>query len=148
MTGWRLGWAIAPENVVAQMTKMQENVVACAPLPSQYGAIEALKDNTDVAYIHRTFAERRDLIYREINSCPTLSALKPAATFYIFVNIKETGLKSLDFALRLLDAQHVAVVPGVTYGKAYDDYIRIAFTHDVNVLSEACGRIRRFMESL
>ena len=148
MTGWRLGWAIGPRDVIAAMTKMQENVAACAPLPSQYGAIEALKDDTDVAYIHSTFAERRDLIYQEINACPKLSALKPTATFYIFVNIRETGMKSLDFALRLLEAQHVAVVPGVAYGKAYDDYVRIAFTHDVGVLSEACARIRHFVEGL
>ena len=148
MTGWRLGWAIGPKTVVAAMTKMQENVAACAPLPSQYGAIEALKGDTDVAYIHSTFAERRDLICREINACPKLSALKPAATFYIFVNIERTGMKSLDFALRLLEAQHVAVVPGIAYGKAYDGYVRIAFTHDVGVLSEACDRIRNFVEGL
>lgn len=148
MTGWRLGWAVGPRDVIAAMTKMQENVAACAPLPSQYGAIEALKEETDIAYIRSTFIERRDLIYREINACPRLSALKPAATFYIFVNIRETGMKSLDFALRLLDAQHVAVVPGVAYGKAYDDYVRIAFTHDLGVLSEACYRIRRFVEAL
>ena len=148
MTGWRLGWAIGPKTVIAAMTKMQENVAACAPLPSQYGAIEALKDDTDVAYIRSTFAERRNLIYREINACPKLSALKPAATFYIFVNIRETGMESLEFALKLLEAQHVAVVPGVAYGKAYNDYVRIAFTHDVRVLSEACARIRCFVESL
>lgn len=148
MTGWRLGWAVGPKEVIAAMTKMQENVAACAPLPSQYGAIEALKDDTDIAYIHSTFVERRDLIHREINACPRLSALKPSATFYIFVNIKGTGMRSLDFALRLLESQHVAVVPGIAYGKAYDDYVRIAFTHDVSILSEACRRIRRFVESL
>lgn len=148
MTGWRLGWAVGPKEVIAAMTKMQENVAACAPLPSQYGAIEALRDNTDVVYIHSTFVERRDLIYREINACPRLSALKPAATFYIFVNIRGTGMKSLDFALRLLESQHVAVVPGVAYGKAYDDYVRIAFTHGIGVLTEACGRIRCFVEGL
>ena len=148
MTGWRLGWAIGPEAVIAAMTRMQENVAACASLPSQYGAIEALEEKTEIAYIHRTFAERRNLIYREINACPRLWASKPEATFYIFVNIKETGLKSLDFALKLLDDQHVAVVPGITYGKAYDDYIRIAFTHDADVLLEACRRIHRFMGEL
>lgn len=148
MTGWRLGWAVGPKMVIAAMTKMQENVAACAPLPSQYGAIEALKVDTNVTYIRKTFEDRRDLIYREINACPKLSALKPAATFYIFVNIRGTGLKSRDFALRLLESQHVAVVPGVAYGEFYDDYVRIAFTHDVSVLSEACARIRRFVEAL
>lgn len=148
MTGWRLGWAIGPKELVAAMTKMQENVAACAPLPSQYAAIEALRGGTDIAYIRETFAKRRDLIFQKINECPLLSALKPSATFYIFVNIRETGLKSLDFALKLLESLHVAVVPGVTYGKAYDDYVRIAFTHDVGVLSKACERIRHFVEAL
>ena len=148
MTGWRLGWAIGPESFIAAMTKMQENVAACAALPSQYGAIEALKDETDIAYIRNTFVKRRDLIYKAINECPKLFALKPAATFYIFVNITETGLASLDFALKLLESQHVAVVPGVAYGKSYDNFIRIAFTHDISVLEEACARIRKFVENL
>jgi len=146
MTGWRLGWAIGPSDIIAAMTKMQENVAACAALPSQYGAIEALKDDTDIHYIRDTFVKRRDLIFNEINACPKLSALKPAATFYIFVNISKTGLASRDFALQLLESEHVAVVPGIAYGKAYDNYIRIAFTHDVKVLAEACKRIRKFVE--
>lgn len=145
MTGWRLGWAIGPKQVVAAMTKMQENVAACAPLPSQYAAIEALSDNTDIAYIRETFEARRDLIYTEVNKCEKLSALKPAATFYIFVNIEKTRLKSIDFAIRLLESEHVAVVPGVAYGKAYDNFIRIAFTHDLPILQEASARIRRFV---
>lgn len=145
MTGWRLGWAIGPKQIVAAMTKMQENVAACAPLPSQYAAIEALSDNTDIAYIRETFEARRDLIYTEVNKCEKLSALKPAATFYIFVNIEKTCLKSIDFAIRLLESEHVAVVPGIAYGKAYDNFIRIAFTHDLPILREACVRIRRFV---
>ena len=148
MTGWRLGWAIGPREIIAAMTKMQENVAACAALPSQYGAIEALSERTDIHYIRETFVHRRDLVYQEINACDKLSALKPMATFYIFVNIKKTGLKSLDFALKLLESEHVAVVPGVTYGKSYDDFIRIAFTHDVKVLAEACKRIKHFVSSL
>lgn len=148
MTGWRLGWAIGPKEVIAAMTKMQENVAACAALPSQYGAVEALSEGTDIRYIREAFVHRRDLVYRELNVCERLSALKPTATFYIFVNVEKTGLKSLDFALKLLEAEHVAVVPGVTYGKSYDNYIRIAFTHDVEVLAEACRRIRHFVSSL
>lgn len=148
MTGWRLGWAIAPAEIVAAMTKMQENVAACAPLPSQYAAIEALSESTDISYIRDVFQKRRDLLFEEINKCRNLSALKPAATFYIFVNISATGLKSLDFAIRLLESEHVAVVPGIAYGKQYDDFVRIAFTHDLPVLAEACSRIRRFAGGL
>lgn len=144
MTGWRLGWAIGPREIISAMTRMQENVAACAALPSQYAAIEALGEKTDIRYIREAFERRRDLVYREINACGKLSALKPSATFYIFVNIGKTGLRSLDFALGLLESEHVAVVPGVTYGGAYDGFVRIALTHDAKVLEEACKRIRRF----
>lgn len=148
MTGWRLGWAIGPKELISAMTKMQENVAACAPLPSQYAAIEALHNNEGSNYIRGIFEQRRDIVYKAINNSPNLSALKPSATFYIFVNIKKTGLKSQEFALRLLEKFHVAVVPGIAYGAAYDDYIRIAFTHEVNILAEACNRISKFVESL
>lgn len=148
MTGWRLGWAIGPKSLVAAMTKMQENVAACAALPSQYAAIEALSNRTDVSYIRDAFVSRRDLIYKQINACERLSAHKPLATFYIFVNIEKTGLKSLDFAVRLLETEHVAVVPGIAYGRSYDNFVRVAFTHDVKVLEEACARLRQFVESV
>lgn len=148
MTGWRLGWAIAPKPLIVAMTKMQENVAACASLPSQYGALEALKETTDVAYIQTTFMRRRDLMVGALNACPKLSVRRPEATFYLFVNISGTGLSSRDFALRLLEEGRVAVVPGVAYGTPYDGFVRIAFTQEESVLAEACRRIAHFVESL
>ncbi len=148
MTGWRLGWTVGPEPLISAMTKMQENVAACAALPSQYGALEALKATTDVEYIRDTFTRRRDLMVRALNACPKLSVRKPEATFYLFVNISGTGLSSRDFALRLLEEGRVAVVPGVAYGTPYDGFVRIAFTQEESVLAEACRRIAHFVESL
>ncbi len=145
MTGYRLGYAIAPEDLISNMVKMQENVAACAPLPAQYAGITAFQECAEDTSINAEFRRRRDYLYEAICSIDGLSCLKPAATFYLFVNIEKSGLDCLDFAYRLLEAEHVAVVPGVTYGKAYTHYIRIAYTMEMESLKAAVARIRRFM---
>lgn len=146
MTGYRVGYAAGPKDVISAMTKMQENVAACAPLPSQYAAIVAYEKCDDDTHIHDEFEMRRDYIYKAVNEIDGLSALKPAATFYLFVNISKTGLDSLTFAKKLLEEAHVAVAPGITYGKAYDSYIRIAFTLEIPKLEEGVQRISKFMK--
>lgn len=148
MTGWRIGFAVGNEELIASMTKMQENVAACASLPSQYAAIEAYSDRTDISYITDVFQERRDVLYSGLSKIKKLHIRKPQATFYMFVDISETGMDSERFAYALLENEHVAVVPGKTYGKEYDSYIRIAFTLDKEILREAVGRIARFIDSL
>ena len=148
MTGWRLGWAIGNSLVVAAMTKMQENVAACAPLPSQYAALDALKQDLPSDNLRNAFQARRDCIYSLLSSCKKLSVSKPSSTFYIFIGIQATGMKSVDFALALLEKEHVAVVPGRAYGASYDNYIRIAFTQDIKVLETACEKIKRFVEAI
>ena len=148
MTGWRLGWAIGNSTVISAMTKMQENVAACASLPSQHAALEALKKGLPSDNLRNAFQARRDCIYSALSSCKKLSVSKPSSTFYIFVGIQETGLKSVDFALALLEKEHVAVVPGRAYGSSYDNFIRIAFTQDINVLEKACAKIRHFVEAI
>ncbi len=147
MTGYRCGYAIGPNELIANMIKLQENVVACTPLPSQYAAIEAYSKKTDIRYIQKEFQKRRDIMADGINSIDNLSCHKPSATFYLFVNISRTGLKSLDFAFKLLEKEHVAVVPGVSYGN-FDNYVRIAFTLKEENLKEAVTRIKRFVEEL
>jgi aminotransferase len=147
MTGWRVGFAIGPKEVIASMTKMQENVAACAPLPSQYAALEAYSERTNRSYILETFQRRRDTLFTGLSVCPNISCRKPEATFYAFVDISRTGYTSEAFAYELLQEEHVAVVPGKAYGSNYDGFIRIAFTVDEEVLKEACIRIRRFLES-
>lgn len=147
MTGYRCGYALGPTELISNMTKMQENVAACAPLPSQYAAIEAYSDNTDTEYILQEFEKRRNILYDGISKIDKLSCIKPQGTFYLFVNISKTGLKSLDFANKLLEQQHVAIVPGVSYGD-YDDYVRIAFTLDESKLIESVQRINKFVNSL
>ena len=146
MTGWRIGYVLANKEIVANMTKLQENVCACAPLPSQYAAIEALSSKEDYsANMKSIFSERRDALVSGINSIKGLSCTPPDATFYLMVDISETGLKSFDFACKLLESVHVAVVPGVTYGQSCDNYVRIAFTKNVDVIKQGVERIATFM---
>lgn len=146
MTGWRIGYVLANKDIVANMTKLQENVCACAPLPSQYAAIEALSSREDYsANMKSIFSERRDALVSGINSIKGLSCTPPDATFYLMVDISKTGLKSFDFACKLLESVHVAVVPGVTYGQSCDNYVRIAFTKNVDVIKQGVERIATFM---
>ena len=146
MTGWRIGYVLTNKEIVANMTKLQENVCACAPLPSQYAAIEALSSKEDYsANMKSIFSERRDALVSGINSIKGLSCTPPDATFYLMVDISKTGLKSFDFACKLLESVHVAVVPGVTYGQSCDNYVRIAFTKNVDVIKQGVERIATFM---
>lgn len=147
MTGWRVGFAIGPKDIIASMTKMQENVAACAPLPSQYAALEAYSDRTHRDYILDTFQRRKDVLFAELSKCPNITLKKPDATFYAFVDISQTRLTSETFAYELLKEEAVAVVPGKAYGNEYDGFIRIAFTVDEEILKEAVIRIKRFLES-
>lgn len=147
MTGWRIGYVLANKDIVANMTKLQENICACAPLPSQYAAIEALSSKEDYsANMKAIFSERRDALVAGIQSIPGLSCTPPDATFYLMVDISKTGLTSFDFACKLLEAVHVAVVPGVTYGQSCDSHIRIAFTLNVDRIKEGVARIAEFMK--
>lgn len=149
MTGYRIGYVLAPAEVIAAMTKLQENVAACAPLPSQYAAIEALGSTEDYSKdMVKIFADRKNCLVETIRKINGLSCFNPDATFYLMVDISSTGMNSVDFAISLLKSQHVAVVPGVTYGQCCDHYVRIAFTRDINYILEGVRRIENFMSEL
>ena len=148
MTGYRLGYAYAPSEVISCMTKMQENIAACAPLPSQYASIKAYEEYAKDNTLRDIFMERRNYIYPAINSIDKLSCNKPEGTFYLFVNIEKTGMDSFTFCKELLLKAQVAVAPGITYGKEYDNFIRIAYTLEIPKLQEAVKRIQLFVEGL
>lgn len=149
MTGWRIGYVLGPSEVITAMTKLQENVAACAPLPSQYAAIEALSGKEDYSgAMVEVFRRRRDLLTAGIQAIKGLECTAPEATFYLMVDISATGMSSEEFAFELLKKEHVALVPGITYGKCCDRYVRIAFTVDEDIIREGVARIRRFVESL
>lgn len=149
MTGWRIGYTAAPEKLVNAMTKLQENMVACAPLPSQYAAIAALeKENDDVEIMRQGFQKRRDILVDGINKIEKLSCKKPQGTFYAFVNIKKTGMSCVDFAFQLVEKKHVAVVPGITYGDCCEGYVRMAYTMEEDKIREGIKRIKEFIEEI
>ena len=149
MTGWRIGYVLGPPEVIGAMVKLQENVAACAPLPSQYAAIEALGGKDDYSsHMVEVFRRRRNLLTEGIRSVAGLSCTPPEATFYLMVDIGSTGMSSEEFAFELLKKEHVALVPGITYGRCCDRYVRIAFTVEEDVILEGVRRIRNFVESL
>ena len=145
MTGYRLGFTIGPRELIDTMTRLQENVNACAPLPSQYAAIAAYGPETDTSYLLREYDARRKIVVDGIRSVPGLSLGGVDAAFYAFVNISATGMDSQTFAYELLKAQRVAVVPGLAYGDDFDDFIRIAFTVSGERLRVAIGRLGAFV---
>lgn len=149
MTGYRLGYILGPEEVIAAMTKIQENVAACAPLPSQYAGIEALsgKENYSKNMVD-IFTRRMNVLYDGLKDLPKIKCFRPEATFYMMVDISETGMTSIEFAHSLLKSNRVAVVPGIGYGKSCDKYIRIAFTIEEDKIIEGTKRIAAFVNSL
>lgn len=149
MTGYRIGYVLAPEEVIAAMTKLQENVCACAPLPSQYAAIKALGGEEDYSKnMVNIFTERRNELYNGLSKIEKFSVKTPEATFYMMVDISKTGMDSIDFCYALLRGAHVAAVPGITYGQCCNHYIRIAFTLDVEKIKEGVRRITEFVNKL
>ena len=145
MTGWRIGYVAAPRELIAAMTKLQENVAACASLPSQYAAIAALSgDDAVTEELKCGFEKRRDVLIEEIRKIKELSCNIPKGTFYAFINIKTLGIGSEEFAYALLESKQVAVVPGITYGQCCEGYIRIAFTLNEDKIKDGIKRIAEF----
>lgn len=149
MTGWRLGYLAGPEELITNLPKLQENIAACAPLPSQYAAITAWSgDDIASEHMREGYEFRRNVLVEGINSIDKLSCKYPKGTFYAMVNIKKTGLKSEEFAYALLQAVQVAVVPGITYGEASEGYVRIAYTMNEDKIKEGVRRIKKFVDAL
>lgn len=149
MTGWRIGYVLAPEVLVSEMCKLQENIAACAPLPSQYAAIEAIRHAEEYSInLYKEFAKRRRALLNGIENIPLISCNVPQGTFYAMVNIKGIGMKSLNFAYKLLKEAHVAVVPGITYGNCCEGFVRIAYTLEIEKIEEGLRRIGSFIDGL
>ena len=149
MTGYRIGYVLAPEEVIAAMTKLQENVCACAPLPSQHAAIKALGSEEDYSKVMvDIITKRRNTLFEGLSKIEKFNVKAPEATFYMMVDIYKTGMNSIDFCYALLRRAHIAVVPGVTYGQCCDNYIRIAFTLDEEKIKEGVRRITEFINTL
>lgn len=147
MTGWRLGYVVAPKEVADKITKIQLNTVSCPVSFVQKAGIAALKGPRDeIEMMVREYEERRDLLYREINRIPGFSMIKPAATFYAFPNVKKLGVKSKELATMLLEEASVALLPGTDFGAPGEGYLRLSFATSKENLMEAMERIRAFVE--
>lgn len=149
MTGWRIGYAAAPAELVSCMTRLQENIVACAPLASQHALVDVLNDpEFDSKEIISKFASRRDCIVNAVKDIPQLKMDIPVGTFYAFIDVSKTGLDANEFAYGLLESKHVAVVPGSAYGECCKNYVRIAFTLEESKIIKGFERIKEYVESL
>jgi len=145
MTGWRLGFACAPREIIRKMALLQEHVNSCACMFAQYAAITALNDSRDAdTLIKDVFYKRCLALSDAISACDRLKCPMPDGAFYLWVDIRATGLTSEEFAMKLLQQQHVATVPGNAFNIAGEGYIRIACTRDTAVLLQAAEKIVLF----
>lgn len=149
MTGWRVGYLAAHEDVVANAIKMHQNIAICASVPSQYAALEAIKHaDTYSKRVRDTFTRRRNVLLEELSKVTHIRFTPPAGTFYAFIDISETGMDSKTFTFSLLKEEQVAVIPGIAYGDAFDGYIRLAFTMNEDKIVEGITRFDRFINRI
>ena len=148
MTGWRLGYACGPREIIQQMTKIHQFAIMCAPTTSQCAAVEALKNGDgDVEQMRTAYNQRRRYLmnaFREMG----LECFEPYGAFYVFPCIKEFGLTSDEFAERLLKEEKLAVVPGTAFGDCGEGFLRISYAYSMERLKEALSRMDRFIQRL
>ncbi len=148
MTGWRLGYACGPEEIIRQMTKIHQFAIMCAPTTSQCAAIEALKNgDDDVERMRESYDERRRYLVARLNAMG-LHTFEPEGAFYVFPCVKGFGLTSDEFATKLLMEQKVAVVPGTAFGNSGEGFLRISYAYSLENLKTALDRIEIFVKGL
>lgn len=147
MTGWRLGYAVGPKNIIAQMTKLHQFAIMCAPTASQQAAIEALKNgDVDVEEMCEVYDQRRRYLLHEFRRIG-LPCFEAKGAFYVFPCIKSTGMTSDEFATNLLMEEKVAVVPGTAFGDCGEGFLRISYAYSIDKLKIAMERIERFVNN-
>lgn len=148
MTGWRLGYALAPAPIIEQMTKLHQFAIMSAPTNSQYAAIEALRNgDKDIEKMREDYDMRRKFTvnaFRKIG----LDCFEPEGAFYVFPCIKSTGLTSDEFAEKLIMSKRVAVVPGTAFGECGEGFIRVSYCYSIENIKKAIDRIEEFINEL
>ena len=148
MTGWRLGYACAPKEIIKQMTQIHQFAIMCAPTSSQYAAIEAIKNgDEDVKTMRQAYNQRRRFLMDAFKKIG-LQCFEPFGAFYVFPCIKEFGLTSEEFATRFLKEEKVALVPGTAFGECGEGYLRISYAYSLDNLKIALSRLERFVKKL
>lgn len=148
MTGWRLGYALGPAEVISQMTKLHQFAIMSAPTNSQYAAIDALKNGDgDIEKMKSDYDMRRRYTVNIFNEMG-LKCFEPEGAFYVFPCIKSTGLSSSDFCEKLIYAKRVAVVPGNAFGDCGEGFIRVSYCYSIENIRKAAERIKEFLEEI
>lgn len=148
MTGWRLGWAMGPRELMKSICKIHQFGIMCAPTTAQFAGIEAIRTgDDDIIHMRSQYDIRRRFLVSELRSMG-LECFEPHGAFYVFPSIKSTGLTSEEFCNRLLQEQHVAVIPGDAFGESGAGHVRISYSYSMAHLREACSRIRDFLQRL
>ncbi|WP_248405123.1 pyridoxal phosphate-dependent aminotransferase [Butyrivibrio fibrisolvens] len=148
MTGWRLGYACGPANIIRQMIKIHQFAIMCAPTTSQYAGVEALRNgDEDIAVMRKEYDRRRKYLLHEFDKIG-IDCFEPYGAFYVFPNIKKFGLSSDDFAMQLLEKERLAVVPGTAFGDCGEGFIRISYAYSLEDLKKALERLKHFIDGL
>lgn len=148
MTGWRLGYAAGPEEIITQMIKIHQFAIMCAPTTSQYAAVAALRDgDRDVEEMKQAYNQRRRYLVHALREMG-LDCFEPFGAFYVFPSIKKFGMTSEEFANRLLKEEKVAVVPGTAFGECGEGFLRISYAYSLEDLKKALERLERFVKKL
>lgn len=148
MTGWRIGYACGPKEILLQMTKLHQFAIMCAPTNSQFAAIEALENSdNEVEKMRNEYKKRRDFLVNKLNEIG-LDCQVPNGAFYVFPSIKKFGLTSEEFCLKLLEQEKVVVVPGNAFGESGEGYIRLSYAYSVSDLEIALEKIESFIKKL
>ncbi len=148
MTGWRLGYACGPKEIIGQMTKIHQFAIMCAPTTSQYAAVEALKNgDEDVKQMREAYNQRRRYLMHAFQQMG-LECFEPYGAFYVFPCIKEFGMTSEEFATRFLEEEKVAVVPGTAFGNSGEGFLRISYAYSLENLKLAIGKLDQFISRL
>jgi aminotransferase len=148
MTGWRLGYACGPKEILEQMIKIHQFAIMCAPTNSQYAAVEALRNgDKDVEEMREAYNQRRRYLMHRFKEMK-LECFEPYGAFYVFPSIKEFGMTSDEFATRFLEEEKVAVVPGTAFGDCGEGFLRISYAYSIDNLKIALDRMENFINRL
>ena len=148
MTGWRLGWAMGPKELMRHICKIHQFGIMSAPTTAQFAGIEAIRTGEDdIERMREQYDQRRRFLINAFEEMH-LDCFEPQGAFYMFPSIESTGLSSDEFCERLLHEQEVAVIPGSAFGESGEGHVRISYSYSMNHLREACSRIRKFLQTL
>lgn len=148
MTGWRLGFVAGPEMFIQEMLKVHQYTIMAAPTASQYAALEGLKDWHDtVENMRLSYEERRNYLHHALTKMG-LPCYKAEGAFYLFPQISQFGLSSEEFAIRLLEEEKLAVVPGSAFGESGEGYLRLSYAYSLDELKEAIHRLENFIQKI